>query len=143
MPKSYSDKLKDPRWQKKRLEILQRDEWKCRVCGGKDKSLHIHHCIYSKEPWDAPNWSLISLCEECHSMRQECENEVKRMLSSANYGQLCSIRDLILSLHDAEFPLPLLDHLIVVSKFIINAVHTAYCNGETNGSNQTANSRES
>ena len=24
---SYSDKLKDPRWQRKRLEIFERDNW--------------------------------------------------------------------------------------------------------------------
>lgn len=29
---SYAEQLKDPRWQKKRLEILNRDEWKCTWC---------------------------------------------------------------------------------------------------------------
>jgi hypothetical protein len=27
----YSDKLKDPRWQKKRLQIMERDNWCCLV----------------------------------------------------------------------------------------------------------------
>ncbi len=29
---TYAEQLKDPRWQKRRLEILQRDEWRC-LCG--------------------------------------------------------------------------------------------------------------
>ena len=26
---TYKQKLKDPRWQKKRLKVLERDDWKC------------------------------------------------------------------------------------------------------------------
>lgn len=64
----YYDKLKDPRWQKKRLEILERDGWKCRWCCDKDNTLHVHHIIYlaGKDPWDIPNGLLITLCESCH-----------------------------------------------------------------------------
>jgi hypothetical protein len=53
----YSQKLKDPRWQKKRLEILERDGWKCMACGDKEKTLHVHHIFYlpGKEPWDIPS----------------------------------------------------------------------------------------
>jgi 5-methylcytosine-specific restriction endonuclease McrA len=28
----YLAKCKDPRWQKVRLEVFQRDEWTCQVC---------------------------------------------------------------------------------------------------------------
>jgi hypothetical protein len=65
----YSDKLKDPRWQKKRLEIFERDGWKCMACGEKDKTLHIHHIFYlpKKEPWEIPNGFLITFCEDCHN----------------------------------------------------------------------------
>jgi hypothetical protein len=66
--KSYSDKLKDPRWQKKRLEILQRDNWACVSCGSEDVTLHVHHKVYEKnqEPWDIDSSLLITLCEDCH-----------------------------------------------------------------------------
>ena len=37
------EKYKDPRWQKKRLKILERDKWACQLCDGKEKTLHIHH----------------------------------------------------------------------------------------------------
>lgn len=68
--KSYSEKLKDPRWQKKRLEILQRDDFKCLCCGEKEKTLHVHHFQedYSIEPWGHDNISLVTLCEDCHKL---------------------------------------------------------------------------
>lgn len=65
---SYAEKLKDPRWQKKRLEILNRDQFACLCCGSKIKTLHIHHRYYLKvDPWDYPNDALDTLCESCHA----------------------------------------------------------------------------
>lgn len=67
MAKTYSDKLKDPRWQKKRLDILNRDEFTCRFCSTDDKPLHVHHIHYeSFNPWETRDSLLITLCEECH-----------------------------------------------------------------------------
>lgn len=63
----YIDKLKNPKWQKKRLEILNRDEFKCCYCNDTETELQIHHLKYTKEPWDAPNENLITLCKDCHS----------------------------------------------------------------------------
>lgn len=65
---TYQEKLKDPRWQKKRLNIFERDGWKCRVCGNDKDTLHVHHKIYKKgeEPWDTPDKFLLTLCESCH-----------------------------------------------------------------------------
>lgn len=42
-PSAYSEKLKNPRWQKKRLEIFERDGWKCRACQDEKSTLHVHH----------------------------------------------------------------------------------------------------
>jgi hypothetical protein len=66
--KTYSEKLKDPRWQKKRLEILQRDNWTCISCGGAKNTLHVHHKYYTygNEPWEYSNDVLVTLCEHCH-----------------------------------------------------------------------------
>lgn len=63
---TYSKKLTDPRWQKKRLKILERDEWKCIKCGDKKTELHVHHLAYYKNPWDIPNKLLKTLCAHCH-----------------------------------------------------------------------------
>lgn len=66
--KSYLELLKDPRWQKKRLEIMKRDEFRCRLCLDTKTSLQVHHkhYVYGKEPWEYPNEDLVTLCEECH-----------------------------------------------------------------------------
>lgn len=63
---TYTEKLKDPRWQKKRLEILERDKFTCQLCGDKRSLLVVHHLIYNNEPWDCPNNQLITICEDCH-----------------------------------------------------------------------------
>ena len=66
--KPYFEKLKDPRWQKKRLEIMERDEFKCSHCGDDEKTLNVHHKFYRKgaNPWDYPDDALMTLCEPCH-----------------------------------------------------------------------------
>ena len=64
---TYYDKLKDPRWQKKRLEIFERDGWKCRSCSDSESTLVVHHRYYENiEPWEYPDEALITLCENCH-----------------------------------------------------------------------------
>ena len=69
----YSEKLKDPRWQKKRLQILERDEWVCQFCFDSESTLHVHHIAYEKgkEPWDINDSLLTTLCEECHRLEYE------------------------------------------------------------------------
>jgi len=63
----YSKKLKDPRWQQKRVEILERDNFTCQLCGDKKTTLIVHHKEYKKcEPWDYHNDMLVTLCEDCH-----------------------------------------------------------------------------
>lgn len=65
----YRRKLLDPRWQKRRLEILSRDEWSCQICGDSQSTLHVHHRAYNKgaEPWDYPDSLLVTLCADCHA----------------------------------------------------------------------------
>ncbi len=64
---SYSELLKDPHWQKKRLEIMQRDKWQCVSCMDNNSELHVHHLKYSTEmPWDELDENLITLCSSCH-----------------------------------------------------------------------------
>lgn len=67
---TYSNKLKHPKWQKKRLEILQRDQYTCQLCNDTETTLHVHHKSYSygKEPWDYDNENLITYCELCHGL---------------------------------------------------------------------------
>lgn len=66
--KTYTEKLKDPRWQKKRLEIFERDRYVCQICGRTTRELQVHHWIYRKgmEPWEQPNEDMITVCKNCH-----------------------------------------------------------------------------
>jgi 5-methylcytosine-specific restriction endonuclease McrA len=74
---TYSEKLRDPRWQRKRLEILQRDNWACLSCGTKTKSLQVHHVAYRKiEPWDYPDDLYQTLCEDCHKLRGQITDKI-------------------------------------------------------------------
>lgn len=68
--KAYWKKLQDPRWQKKRLEILERDGFACVNCGSERQTLHVHHSYYAKgvDPWDADGEHLRTLCESCHEL---------------------------------------------------------------------------
>jgi 5-methylcytosine-specific restriction endonuclease McrA len=69
---TYSEKLRSPRWQKKRLEILNRDGFRCVICGEAEKNLQVHHIVYRKrDPWDYPDYCYQTLCEPCHVERQE------------------------------------------------------------------------
>lgn len=68
--KSYSELLKDPRWQKKRLEILNRDNFTCQLCTDTQTELHVHHLEYvdGKCPWEVENYHLITYCKHCHEL---------------------------------------------------------------------------
>lgn len=70
---SYLKKFKDPRWQKKRLEVFERDKFICQGCMGEDETLHIHHRYYNPktDPWDYPPEALVTLCEDCHEMEKD------------------------------------------------------------------------
>ena len=70
---TYAEKLKDPRWQKKRLLILKRDDFACQLCGDKETTLHVHHLSYGANPWDSRNKNLITYCEHCHSVVEFCK----------------------------------------------------------------------
>lgn len=62
----YSQKLKHPKWQKKRLEVLNRDSFRCTLCMDDESTLHVHHEEYFGDPWDADIDKLKTLCEHCH-----------------------------------------------------------------------------
>lgn len=69
---TYSEKLKDPRWQKKRLKILERDSFKCHYCNDEKTQLQVHHLKYNGEPWESNDKYLITLCAHCHSSTEIC-----------------------------------------------------------------------
>lgn len=70
MAKSYFEKLRDPRWQRKRLEIMKRDDFACVDCGDNSATLNVHHKFYRRgfEPWNYADEALVTLCEPCHEV---------------------------------------------------------------------------
>jgi hypothetical protein len=87
---TYSEKLKDPRWQKKRLEILERDEFTCLECGDTTKELHVHHRYYTPktEPWEYENEALATVCKDCHAERTELNLRLAMRLGNAGTSQI-------------------------------------------------------
>ncbi len=73
----YWQKLQDPRWQKKRLEIMERDQFQCQCCNDSSSPLHVHHfCYFSGfEPWDYGNWNFLTLCESCHKRQSTFDGD--------------------------------------------------------------------
>lgn len=79
---TYEEKLLDPKWQRKKAEILIRDNYTCRSCGSKDVTLHAHHIFYVPEtdPWDYKDEALITYCEICHNTQHLIGNVLQSYL---------------------------------------------------------------
>ena len=69
----YKEKLKNPKWQKKRLRIMERDSFTCACCASRKNTLNVHHLYYlsNTDPWDYPDEALLTLCEECHQREEK------------------------------------------------------------------------
>jgi len=83
MGKEYLKQLRDPRWQKKRLEILNRDNFTCQHCLCKDKELQVHHRYYEKDKlaWEYDDNCFITLCKDCHKSETKENYECYQNLS--------------------------------------------------------------
>ena len=70
---SYAEKLRDVRWQKRRLEICASAHWTCAICGSTTKTLTVHHVVYvrGRNPWEYRDELLQCMCEPCHFEREE------------------------------------------------------------------------
>lgn len=91
MNKPYWQKLQDPRWQKKRLEIMNRAGFKCEKCGEDKATLHIHHGYYEKgfEPWEHANETLWCLCSGCHEVTQPAMRDAQFELAKFKPEDIC------------------------------------------------------
>lgn len=92
---TYREKLLDPRWQKKRLFVLERDNWTCQACQSTTKTLNVHHKFYEgyKDPWDYDDNVLVTLCQECHASEEGTKAIFKAftnklLLAGFNYENL-------------------------------------------------------
>jgi hypothetical protein len=93
---AWAAQYKDSRWQKKRLEVMERDKWKCRSCGasGDGVTLNVHHAYYDhgRAPWEYQNRILVTWCEDCHkarhAMMQHMQEELAMLPMIAMNGAL-------------------------------------------------------
>ena len=90
----YAQKLRDPRWQRKRLEILSRDDFTCQECKATDKTLHVHHRFYKKglEPWEYDK-ALVTLCEDCHSDTTEILETMREVVGMLTINELSKLAE--------------------------------------------------
>jgi hypothetical protein len=91
----YSELLSSPHWQRKRLEIMQLDDWKCRACHNGERMLNVHHMSYERGrlPWEYPDNQLVTLCEDCHAEVHEFLRGFECTLRGAKNGDSKAIRD--------------------------------------------------
>lgn len=117
--KSYTQKLKDPKWQKKRLEVMNNQNFECSNCGADDVPLHVHHGMYipRTNPWDYPDTMLHCLCEECHSSTETVLHKLRIAIGSAAPAVL----DYVLSILDGHHNAAELD------RAAIRAATFAFC----------------
>lgn len=97
--------LRHPKWQRKRLEVLQRDGWMCQRCCAEDKTLNVHHKRYTKGSmaWEYSNADLLSLCEDCHELTHAEENDFKAEASRLSV-RYADIKELMLGFYSvADF----------------------------------------
>lgn len=95
---TYSEKLRSPRWQRRRLEIMERAGFRCERCGAGDRTLNVHHGAYEKglEPWEYPDELLWCLCEEqCHPIVQQQLLVLQRAFGSVHPKDLEFVMGLV------------------------------------------------
>ncbi len=113
---SYSQKLLDPRWQKKRLEVMQAHNFSCEICGDKESTLHIHHKQYLKgfEPWDYKLEQLSCVCENCHEENHSKKDLLTLICSYAplqGFGNRNECAAILIGLLNLKTSKPLTDDL--------------------------------
>lgn len=109
---TYFELLKDPRWQRKRLEIMKEADFACVHCGEMEKPLNVHHGYYEKGkmPWEYPNNTLHCLCEDCHRIVSESALKLKQLIGTLSGDDVDRVYGYVLGLKSFEGP----DHKIVL-----------------------------
>ena len=123
-----------PRWQKKRLEIFERDGWECQRCFSNDSTLAVHHKKYNPntDPWDYDSSLLVTLCEDCHTVfHKEFQT---RYLFDERYlpYRVYKVTPVDLFILESQI-LHILHHYEDGIHLIFDAIKTAQLGGEKNG----------
>lgn len=92
----YIDLLRDPRWQRKRLEALEAGDWKCCHCSTTTKPLNVHHKKYRKgaKPWEYDLSELEVRCDDCHKDIHALQDELSAVVAKCS-GRTALVEELI------------------------------------------------
>jgi len=97
---TYSEKLRDPRWQKLKAEVMQAAGFTCDDCGkdsvqlGIERSqFHVHHKFYIKgrEPWEYDLTDLKCLCDCCHRETEDAIITLRQVFGDFAWYDINSI----------------------------------------------------
>lgn len=79
--KTYSEKLKDPRWTIFSNSVKKVYDNRCVGCGC-EENLNTHHLIYKKgvAPWDYSLNEVTVMCKSCHNEFHKNEIKLKEIL---------------------------------------------------------------
>jgi hypothetical protein len=90
MGDKFWEQYQDPRWQERRLRIMERAGFKCEECGDAGTTLNVHHGYYVKgaAPWEYPNEALKCWCEPCHKNFHEKKRALEKLLLVLTFVQI-------------------------------------------------------
>lgn len=68
MALNYYEQLQHPSWIQKKNEIMERDGYKCRICGSEIHKLDVHHLCYLPDllAWEYDNELMVTVCKKHH-----------------------------------------------------------------------------
>lgn len=64
---SYGEYLQSPHWREVRAKRLEKDGYRCAICGS-TKDLNVHHLTYIRKGDENIETDLITVCHACHTM---------------------------------------------------------------------------
>lgn len=83
----YKEQLANPEWQKKRLQVFERDGFCCNLCSATDTELHVHHKEYhkGKKAWEYDLSNFMTVCKYCHEILEALKSAKATALSVGKF----------------------------------------------------------
>jgi hypothetical protein len=99
--------LRDPRWQKKRLKVMELVNFTCEDCGTDTETLNVHHSYYEKglAPWDYPDQSLHCLCDDCHKKAEDHKVAIHRKMGALDLTRDTEILGYLSAIEMSDLPM--------------------------------------
>lgn len=106
MANDFWERYKHPKWQEKKASIIARDGWICQRCyedcRKTGKTVHVHHGYYRRnaDPWEYPEDTLFTLCEDCHETVGDAKHDVHLEVARFGPHNLESLVGLLVALRE-------------------------------------------